>query len=338
MFRAAEGRDIGRGFYVKRSRRTFLHLVAGAAPLPFGSRLAMADAYPTRAVHLIEGFGAGSASDINARIIGQRLSERLGQPFVVENRPGANGNIATEAVVRASPDGYALLLIAASNAIGVTLHDGLNTDFIRDIVPVAGISRTPLVMVVNPSVPAKTVPEFIAFAWDYPGKIRMGSAGIGHITHVSGVLFMSMTGIYLFHVPYRGLELTALISGQVQVSFAPINAAIGHINAGRLLPLAVTTAARSPVLPNIPALGEFLPGYEASVWHGVGAPRSTPPEIISKLNYEINAALEEAQVKARFADLGGAPLSMTQIEFVKFNSEETEKWANVIQSANIKPE
>ena len=277
---------------MKLPRRQFLHLAAGAAALPAVSRIAWAQAYPTRPVRIIVGFAAGGAADIIARLIGQWLSERLGQPFVIENRPGAGSNIATEAVVRAPPDGYTLLLVGTANAINATLYDKLNFNFIRDIAPVAGIIRVPNVMVVNPSVPAKTVPEFIAYAKANPGKINMASGGIGTAAHVSGELFKMMAGVDMVHVPYRGAApaLTDLLGGQVQVMFASMPSSIEHIRAGKLRALAVTTATRSEALPDIPTVGEFVPGYEASAWYGVGAPKDTPAEIVDKLNKEINAA------------------------------------------------
>ena len=302
------------------------------------SRFAWAQAYPARPVRLIEGFGAGAAADIVARLIGQSLSERLGQSFVVENRAGASSNIATEAVVRASPDGYTLLLITSSNPISTTTFK-LNFDFNRDITPVASIARTPLVMEVHPSIPAKTVPEFIAYAKANPGKINMGSAGTGNLTHVCGELFKMMTGVDMFHVPYRGPQvLIGLIGGQVQVYFGIMVSSLEHIRAGKVRALAVTTATRSDVLPNIPTVGESVAGYEASAWWGIGAPRNTPVEIIEKLNKEINAALADPKIKAQLADLGGTTLGGSLADFGKLISDETEKWAKVIKFAGIKPE
>ena len=296
---------------MKLPRRKFLHLAAGAAALPAVSRVAWAQAYPTRPVRIIVGLPPGGATDIVARLIGQWLSERLGQPFVIENRPGAGTNIGTEAVVRAPPDGYTLLLVGRRNAINATLYDKLNFNFIRDIAPVAGIIRVPLVMVVNPSVPAKTVPEFIAYAKANPGKINMASAGIGTPGHVAGELFKMMAGVDMVHVPYRGAApaLTDLLGGQVQVMFGTTVSSIEHIRAGKLRALAVTTATRSEALPDIPTVGEFVPGYEASAVFGIGAPRNTPAEIVDKLNKEINAALADPKIKARLADLGGAVLA-----------------------------
>jgi tripartite-type tricarboxylate transporter receptor subunit TctC len=323
---------------VKLPRRTFLHLAAGAAALPAVSRIAWAQAYPARPVHLVVGFAAGSSSDTVARLIGGRLTERLGQQFVVENRTGAGTNIAADAVVRATSDGYSLLWVTQSNAFNATLYDRLNFNFIRDIAPVAGVVRVPNVMEVNPSVPAKTVPEFIAYAKANPGKLNMASAGNGSSLHVYGELFKMMTGVDLIHVPYRGLPFADLIGGQVQVAFSPIISSLGYIRAGQLRALAVTTATRSDVLPDIPTVGEFVPGYEASAWFGVGAPKNTPPEIVEKLNKEINEALADPKMKARLADLGGVPMPMTPAGFGNLIADETEKWGKVIRAANIKAE
>jgi len=319
---------------VKLSRRQSLHLAAGAAALPVLSWNASAQTYPTRSVRLIVGFPAGNASDIFARLIAQSLSERLGQQFVVENRPGAGGNVGTEVVVRASPDGYTLLIVLTSNAINATLYANLNFDFIRDIAPVASIVDAPYAMVVNPSVPAKSVPEFIAYAKANPGKLNMASAGIGGATHVFGELFMRMAGVNLLHVPYRGNFMPDLLGGQVQVVFAPITHSIEYVRTGKLRALAVTSAA----LQETPTVAEFVRGYEASGWYGIGAPKNTPTEIIDRLNKEINAALADPKMKARLADLGAVPMSMTPAEFGKFIADETEKWAKVVQTANIKPE
>jgi tripartite-type tricarboxylate transporter receptor subunit TctC len=323
---------------VKLPRRKFLHLAAGAAALPALSRIARAQTYPTRPVRIIVGQAAGSGSDIAARLLGQRLSERLGQPFVVENRPGAGGNIATEAVVRALPDGYTLLLVAAANAINATLYDKLNYNFIRDIAPVAGIFRVPQVMEVNPSIPAKTVPEFIAFAKANPGKVNMASAGIGSVHHVAGELFKFMTGIDMIHVPYRGTTpaLTDLLAGQAQVMFDVTPSSTPHIKAGRLRALAVTTATRVDVLPEVPVMGDFVPGYEASAWLGFGAPKDTPAAIIDVLNSEVNAGLADPMIKARFADLGATVLPGSPADFGKLIADETEKWAKVVKFAGIK--
>ena len=319
-------------------RRRFLQLVVGAAALPTVSRIARAQAYPTRPVRIIVGFAPGGASDIIARLMGQWLSERLGQPFVIENRPGAGTNIATEAVVRAPADGYTLLMVGTSQAINATLSDKLNFHFIRDITPVAGILVGPNVIVVNPSVPATTVPEFIAYAKANAGKLSMASGGIGSLGHMSGELFKMMTGVNMVHVPYRGAAptLTDLLAGQVQIYFSPMPAAIEYIRAGKLRALAVTTAARSEALPDIATVAEFVPGYEASVWQGIGAPKATPAEIVEKLNREINAGLAEPRMKARLADLGGTVLPGSPSDFGKFLADETEKWAKVIKFAGLK--
>jgi tripartite-type tricarboxylate transporter receptor subunit TctC len=319
-------------------RRQFLHLAAGALALPTVSRIARAETYPARPVRLIEGFGAGGAADIVARLIGQRLSERLGQQFVIENRPGATGNIAAGAVVNARPDGYTLLVCVTAHAINATLNDKLNFNFTRDIAPVSGIIRGPFIMEVNPSFPAETVPEFIAYAKANPGKINMGSAGTGTGTHVAGELFKMMTGVQMFHVPYRSEPLSDLIGGQVQVYFGPMPGSIEFIRAGQLRALAVTTATRLQVLPDIPTVSEFVPSYEASFWTGVGVPQNTPIEIIEKLNKEINAALADPRISARLTDLGGVPLIVTPADFGKIIAEDAEKWGKVIKFAGIKPE
>jgi tripartite-type tricarboxylate transporter receptor subunit TctC len=325
---------------MKLPRRRFLHLAAGAASLPAVSRIAWAQSYPSRPVRLIVGFPAGGPGDLVARLIGQWLSERLGQQFVIENRPGAGSNIGTEVVVNAPPDGYTLLFATSPNAINATLYEKLNFNFIRDITPVAGLIRVPNVMEVNPSVPVHTVPEFIAYAKANPGKINMASGGNGSTPHVSGELFKMMTGVNLVHVPYRGAApaVTDLLGGQVQVMFDLMSSAIGHIRAGKLRALAVTTATRSEVLPDIPTVGDFVPGYEASTWQGVGAPKNTPAEIVDKLNKEINAGLADRKLKTRLADLGATVLPGSPAEFGKLIAEETEKWGKVIRSANIKPE
>jgi tripartite-type tricarboxylate transporter receptor subunit TctC len=325
---------------MKLPRRKFLHLAAGAAAFPTLPRIAAALDYPSRPVHLVVTFTAGGPADIVARLIGRWLSERLGRPFVIENRPGAGGTVGTEIVVRALPDGYTLLLASTSHAINATLYDNLSFKFVRDIVPVASITRMPLVMEVNPSFPAKTVPEFIAYAKANPGKINMASGGIGTSTHVAGELFKMMTGVSMAHVPYRGTApvITDLLGGQVQVCFDPITGSVGYIRAGNLRALAVTTATRSDALPDIPTVGEFVPGYEATQWFGIGAPDKTPADIIDKLDKEINSGLADPAVKARLADLGGTPLSSSPAEFGKLIADETEKWAKVIKSANIKPE
>ena len=323
---------------MKLPRRHFLHLAAGAAALPVVSRVANAQSYPTRPVRLIVPFAAGGGTDITARVMGQWLSERLGQQFVIDNRPGGGSNIGTEAVVRAPADGYTLLLAGSPAAINATLYDKLNYNFIRDIAPVAGIIRQPFVMAVHPSVPAKTVPEFIAYAKANPGRINMASAGTGAGSHVTGELFKMMAGVDMVHVPYRGAgpALTDLIAGQVQVYFATTVASIEYIRAGRLRALAVTTATRSDALPGIPTVDEFVPGYEASSWYGVGAPKATPAEIIEKLNKEINAGLADPKIKARLADLGGDVLALSPADFGKLIAEETEKWGTVVKFTGIK--
>ena len=321
-------------------RRRFLHLAAGAAALPALSRIARAQTYPSRPVRWVVPFPPGGVTDIVARLISQWLSERLGQPFVIENRPCAGGNIGAEAVVKATPDGYTLYLSSSPNAISATLYDNLNFNFIRDIAPVASISISPLVMEVNPSVPAKTVPEFVAYAKANSGKLNMASNGNGTTSHLAGELFKMMTGINMLHVPYRGAApaLTDLIGGQVQVMFDVMASSIEHIRAGKLRALAVTTATRSEALPDVPNVGEFLPGFEASAWQGVGVPKNTPTEIVDRLNKEMNAALADPKIKARLADLGGTVLSGSPADFGKLIADETEKWGKVIRAANIKPE
>jgi tripartite-type tricarboxylate transporter receptor subunit TctC len=325
---------------MKLPRRRFLRLAAGTASLPAVTRFAQAQTYPTRPVRVIVGFPAGGGSDITARLMGQWLSERLGQPFVVENRPGAATNIATEAVVRAPADGYALLLFGSSSAINATFYEKLPFDLIRDIAPVAGINRVPYVMVVSASVPAKSVPEFITYAKANPGKINMASSGNGSVQHVSGELFKMMTGVSMVHVPYRGAApaLTDLISGQVQVMFDAVSSLIDYIRSGKLRALAMTTAARSEALPDLPTVSDFVPGYETSSWSGIGAPKNTPTEIIDKLSQEINAALADPKIKARLADLGSVPMPMSPANFGKLIAESVEKWGNVLRAANIKPE
>ena len=326
------------GTVMKLPRRNFLHLAAGAAALPAFSRIAWAQVYPSRPVRIIVGFAPGGAADIVARLIGQWLSERLGRPFIIENRPGAGSNIATEVVMRAAPDGYTLLLAGISQAVNAALYEKLN--FMRDIAPVAGIMRMPVVMEINLSVPAKTVPEFIAYAKANPGKINMASAGNGVTSHVSGELFKMMSGVDMVHVPYRGAApaLTDLLAGQVHIYFDLMPNSIGYIRAGKVRPLAVTTATRSEALPDLPTVGDFVPGYEVSAWYGLGAPRGTPLEIIDKLNRETNAGLTDANMKARFADLGGTALAGTPAEFGKLLAAETEKWGKVVKVAGIKPE
>jgi tripartite-type tricarboxylate transporter receptor subunit TctC len=325
---------------MKLPRRKFLHLATGAAALPAVSLFAWAQAYPTRSVRLIVPVAPAGASDITARLIGQWLSERLGQQFVIDNRPGGGTNIGTEAVVRAPADGYTLLMVGSYNATNAAFYDKLNFNFIRDIAPVASIIVVPNLMVVNPSVPAKTVPEFIAYAKANPRKLTMGSSGTGGVPHVAGELFKIMTGVDMVHVPYRGggPALTDLIAGQVQVYFATTVSSIEYIRAGRLRALAVTAATRSDALPDIPTVGEFVPGYEASTWYGVGAPKATPAEIVDKLNKEINAGLADSKIKARLADLGGDVLALSPADFGGLIAYETEKWGKVIRAANIKPD
>jgi tripartite-type tricarboxylate transporter receptor subunit TctC len=321
-------------------RRQFLHLAAGAAALPAVARSARAQAYPMRPVRIIVPFAPGGTFDIMARLIGQWLTEKLGQPFVIENRPGAGGNIGTEAVVRAPADGYALLLVGTANAISATLYEKLNFNFMRDIVPVVGIARVPEVMLVNPSLPATTVRELIAYAKANPGKLTMASGGIGTLSHVEGELFKMMTGVNLVHVPYRGLgpALTDLLGGQVQVMFASMSASIEYVRANKLRALAVTTATRSDELPDVPTVAEFVPGYEASGWFGIGAPNSTSSEVVDQLNKQINESLADPKMKARLADLGGVPLAGPPADFGKLIADDTEKWGKVIRAANIKPE
>lgn len=326
---------------MKLRRRQFLHhLAAGAAALPTVSRFAWAQTYPTRPVHIIVGFAAGGPNDISARLIGQWLSDRLGQPFVVENRPGAGSNVATAFVARAPADGYTLLLVAAPAAINATLYDNLSFNFVRDIAPVAGIVRAPEVMVVNPSVPAKTVPEFIAYAKANPGKINLASAGNGTVPHMAGELFKSMTGVDLVRIGYRGggPALVDLLGGQVQVMFEPTLSTLPYIRAGKLRALAVSSATRSAALPDVPTVGEFVPGYEATSWFGMGAPKNTPTEIIDKLNEAVNAGLTDPKINQRLADLGGEPMPMTPAEFGKLVADETDKWARVIKLTGIKPD
>jgi tripartite-type tricarboxylate transporter receptor subunit TctC len=321
-------------------RRQFLHLAAGAAALPTVSRIALAQAYPSRPVRIIVPFAPAGNTDLIARLIGQWLAERFGQPFIIENRPGAGTNIGTEAVVRAPADGYTLLVATPANAINATLYEKLNFVFLRDIAPVAGVLRTPFVMEINPSLAAKTVPEFIAYAKANPGKISMASAGVGAGSHMAGELFKMMAGVDMVHVPYRGTgpALIDLIGGKVQIYFDGLPTSMEHIKAGKLRALAVTTAARADVLPDTPALSEFLPGYEASFYGGFCAPKNTPGEIINKLNSEINAALADPNIRARVVELGGTPLAGTPAAFGKLMTEETEKWAKVIKFASIKPE
>ncbi len=323
---------------MKLLRRQFLQLAGAAAAAPAFPQLASAVDYPTRPVQVLVGFAAGGPQDIVARLTGQWLSERLGQPFIIENRPGAGGNVGAQTVVRAPADGYTLLTCATPNAINATLYDNLNFNFIRDIAPVASIMRVPEVMEVNPSFPAKSVPEFIAYAKANPGKINMGSGGAGTPAHVCGELFKMMTGVNMTHVPYRGTApmLTDLLGGQVEGAFDPILGSIEYIRAGKLRALAVTTATRSAILPDIPALGEFVPGFEASVWYGIGAPKNTPAEIVDRLNKEINAGLADPKLKARLGDLGGMTLASSPTDFGKLIADETDKWGKVIRAGHIK--
>ena len=318
---------------MKLPRRQFLRIAAGAAAFPAITQIASAQAYPSRPVRIIVGFAPGGGTDITARLSGQWLSERLGQSFIIENRPGATGNLSAEAVVRAPPDGYTLLVVGGWNAISATLYDNLNYDFIRDIAPLASIYRVPQVMEVNPSFPAKTVPEFIAYAKAHPGEISFASAGNGSVAHVTGELFKMMTGVDMLHVPYRGAPpaLTDLIAGQVQVMFDNMPSSIEHIRAGRLRPLAVTATTRWQGLPDVPPLADFVPGFETSAWAGIGAPKNTPAEIIDQLNREINAGLADPTIKARFTDIGGEVLALSPSEYARRIGEETDKWAKVIK-------
>jgi len=325
---------------MKLPRRRFLHLAAGAASLPAAARTARAQTYPARPVQIVVPATPGAGSDVAARLIAQRLSERLDQPFVVENRSGAATNLGTEFVVRAPPDGYTLLLVTPANTINAALYDNLNFNFIRDIAPVAGILRGPEVMEVYPEVPIRTIPEFVAYAKANPGKLNIGSSGVGSGSHLAGALFKSMTGVEWFHVPYRGPAeaQTALLSGQIQVYFGPLSAAVEFIRSGQVRALAVTSAMRATALPDIPTVAEFVPGYEASGWFGLGAPKNTPVDIVDKLNDEINASLTEPKTIAQLADLGGIPLAISPAEFGTFVADETEKWTKVIRAAGIKAE
>jgi tripartite-type tricarboxylate transporter receptor subunit TctC len=338
--RAFNGRKTFRLNTMGLPRRKFLRLAAGASALATVSRLAWADTYPSRPVRMLVGFPPGGPTDIIARLIGPWLSQRLGQPFVVENRPGAASSIAAEEVVRSPPDGYTLFLESAPNVTNTTLYPNLHFNFLRDIAPVASVMRTPIVMVVNESVPVRTVPDFIAYAKTRPGKISFASPGIGTTSHLAGELFKLMAGVDMVHVPYRGsmAAITDLLGGQVQVQFDTPLTLVEYIRVGKLRALAVTTASRAEALPEVPAMGGFLPGYEASAWFGFGAPKDTSAEIIGRLNKEINAALADANIKARFADLGATVFVQTPKEFGKFLTDETDKWAKVIQTANIQPE
>jgi tripartite-type tricarboxylate transporter receptor subunit TctC len=325
---------------MRRPRRVFLQLAAAAVALPAVSRLAKAQAYPARPVRIIVGFPAGGPTDINARVMAQWLSERLGQQFVVENRPGAASNIGTEAALRAPADGYTLLQVSSSNAVNATFYDNLSFNILTDTSPVGAIIRVPFVMEVNPSVPAKTVPEFIAYAKANPGKINMASGGIGTSIHIAGELFKMMAGVNLVHVPYRGSApaLTDMLSGQVQVMFDIMTSSMGHIRSGALRALAVTTAKRSEALPELPTVGDFLPGYEASAWYGIAAPKGTPNEIIEKVNVAMNAGLANPGVKARLAELGGTVIPGTPADFGKLVADEVEKWGKVVKFSGAKPE
>ena len=325
---------------MKLPRRRFLHLAAGAAALPAVSRFAWAQTYPARPVRIIVPFAPGGSTDIIARLIGQWLSERLGQQFVVENRPGAGSNIGTEVVVNAPPDGYTLLLVGASSAINATLYEKLSFNFLRDIAPVAGIISIPFIMAVNPSFPVKTVSEFIAYARANPGNVNMASGGNGTAGHLSGELFKMMAGINMVHVPYRGEApaLTDMLGGQVQAMFGTMPASIEYVRAGKLRPLAVTSARRSELLPDLPTVGDFVPGYETSAWQGIGAPKNTPAEIINKLNKENNAGLADPNIKARLAELGVTTLALSPADFGKLIADETEKWAKVVKFAGLKPD
>jgi len=323
---------------MKLPRRNFLHLAAGAAALPALPQIARAQGYPSRPINLVIPFPAGGAPDIIGRLTGQWLSERLGQPFVIENRPGFGGNIATEYVVRASPDGYMILMPVSTNAVNATLYPNLKFNFMRDIAPVAGIATSPFVLLVPPSFPAKTVPELIAYAKTNPGKINMASPGNGSSNHIFGALFKIMAGVDLVHVPYRNNYMPDLLTGQVQVVFGPTASTLELVRSGQLRALAVTTAKRLGVLPDVPTLGEFVSGYEAFGWYGLGVPRNTPTEIVNKLNDAMNAALADPKSKARLVDLGVEPMPLTSAGFAKFISDETDKWAKVIKSAGIKAE
>jgi tripartite-type tricarboxylate transporter receptor subunit TctC len=323
---------------VRLMRRRFLRLAAGLAALPALLRLARADDYPTRPVRIVVPYPAGIAPDIIARLVAQPLSERLHQQFIVDDRPGGASNVGTEIVVRAPADGYTLLVVTMTNVINTSLYDILGFDLIRDIAPVSGLAKLALVLAVNPSLPAQTLPEFIAYAKANPGKINYASVGSGAATNVAGELFKAMAGVDLVNVPYRSSYLPDLLAGQVQAAFTPIAQTISHIRAGKLRALAVTGATRSDVLPDVPTAAEFVPGYDAYVWDAMGAPAKTPPEIIDKLNNEINAVLADPAMKARLADLGAEPMLMTPAEFGKYIADETEKWGKVVKFAHIKPE
>jgi tripartite-type tricarboxylate transporter receptor subunit TctC len=325
---------------MKLPRRKFLHLAAFAAAVPAVSRIARADTYPARPVHLIVFYAAGGGNDIIARLMGQWLSQRLGQSIIVENRPGGGGNTGTEYVVRAAPDGYTLLLSSTANVVNTSLYNNLDFDFVRDIAPVASISYEPNIMVVNPSVPAKTIPEFIAYAKANPGKINFGSAGIGSSQHMSGELFKMMAGVDMTHIPFRGTApaLQNLLGGQIQLMYASMPATLEHVRSGRLVALGVTMPKRSDVLPDVPSISEFLPGFDAEVYYGICAPKGTPPEVVDRLNKEINAGLADPGFKAKLTELGSAVLPGSAADFSKFLANETDKWAKVVKFANIKAE
>jgi tripartite-type tricarboxylate transporter receptor subunit TctC len=325
---------------MKLSRRRVLRLAGAAVALPAVSRIANAQSYPSRPIRIVIGYTPAGSADITSRLMGQWMSERLGQTVIVENRPGAATNLATESVIRAPADGYSLLLVAPANAINATLFDKLNHNFLRDIAPVAGINRFANVMEVNPSVPVKTVPEFIAYAKANPGKLSMASSGAGSTIHMSGELFKMMTGVQMTHVPYRGSApaLTDMISGQVHVMFDNIPTSIQHIRAGKLRPIAVTSTTRSDLLPEIPTVAEYLPGYEASAWYGLGVPRGTPPDIIEKLNKTVNAILSDPAVKVKFAEMGATLIMNSPAQFGKYVEDETEKWGKVVKFAGVKPD
>ena len=325
---------------MKVSRRRLLRLAASVVTLPVVSRFAWAQGYPERPVHILVGYAPGGGNDIAARLIGQWLSERLGQPFIIENRPGAGSNIATEAVVRAPADGYTLLLTSLANAANATLYDKLSYDFMRDVAPVAAVLRVPNLVAVHPSVPVETLADFIAYAKTNPGKINMGSGGAGGPVHMTGALFNLMAGLNMQHVPYRGeaLALADLIAGQVQVVFASMPASLQYIRAGKVRALAVTTTTRTEVLPDLPIVADFVPGYEASTWYGISAPKNTPAEIVERLNKEVNAGLVAPKLKDRIFDLGGSPLALSPAEFGKLIADETEKWAKVVKFSGVKPD
>jgi tripartite-type tricarboxylate transporter receptor subunit TctC len=321
-------------------RRGFLHLTTGAVAMPAVSRVAWAETFPSRPVHLIVFYAAGGGNDIIARLLGQWLSQRLGQSFIIENRPGGGGNTGTEYVVHAAPDGYTLLLSSTANVVNASLYSNLDFDFVRDVAPVASISYEPNVMVLNPSVPAKTIPEFIAYAKANPGKINFGSAGIGSSQHMSGELFKMMAGIDMTHIPFRGTApaLQNLLGGQIQLMYASMPATLEHVRAGRLVALGVTTPKRSDVLPDLPSVSEFLPGFDAEVYYGIAAPKGTPPDVVDKLNKEINAGLADPEFKAKLTELGSAVLPGSPADFGKFLVNESDKWAKVVKFANIKAE